>query len=103
MINRPRFRGDLLPVLMPGAGMFLLSETLPTVLNGRLNELVCPLIDGVRTTDDIVAALKGDTSPAEVYFAIATLEKRAFIEEVQPEMVALYATLGVRQLDLAVV
>ena len=88
MINRPRFRGDLLPVLMPGAGMFLLSETLPTVLNGRLNELVCPLIDGVRTTDDIVAALKGDTSPAEVYFAIATLEKRAFIEEVQPEIPA---------------
>ncbi len=88
MITRPRFRGDLLPVLMPGAGMFLLSESLPTVLNGRLNELVCPLIDGIRSTDDIVDALKGTVSPAEVYFALATLQKRMFIEEVLPDVPA---------------
>jgi len=61
--------------------MFLLSETLPTVLNGRLNELVCPLIDGRRTAADIVDSLRDQVSPAEVYYALATLEQRGFIEE----------------------
>ncbi len=80
-INRPRFRSDLYPAPLSGVGVFLLSETLPTVLNGRLNEVVCPLIDGQRSADDIVEELRGEVSPAEVYFALATLEKRGFIEE----------------------
>ncbi len=85
-VTRPRFRSDLYPARLADAGMFLLSETLPTVLNGRLNELVCPLIDGERTADEIVDELRGRVSPAEVYFALATLEQRGFIEETLDEM-----------------
>lgn len=80
-VIRPRFRSDLYPAVLDGSVMFLLSETLPTVLNGRLNEIVCPLIDGQRTADDIVETLRDQASPAEVYFTLATLEQRGFIEE----------------------
>jgi ribosomal protein S12 methylthiotransferase accessory factor len=69
-----------------GTGTFLLSETIPTVLNGRLNELVCPLIDGTRTADDIADALRGQLSIAEVYFTLTTLEQRGFIEEAVDEI-----------------
>lgn len=80
-IRRPRFRADQHVSTVEGAGTFLLSETVPTVLNGRLNELVCPLIDGTRTADDIAEALRGRMSIAEVYFTLATLEQRGYIEE----------------------
>ena len=64
-----------------GAGTFLLTETSPTVLNGRLNELVCPLIDGRRTTDELVALLHERVGAAEVYYTLFTLQQRGFIEE----------------------
>lgn len=83
-ISIPRFRPDLVASSIDGAGTFLLSETVPIVLNGRLNELVCPLIDGKRSADDIAAELSSTVSPAETYFALATLERRGLIIEATP-------------------
>lgn len=81
MIEVPRFRRIYQVEHVSGAGTFLLTETSPTVLNGRLNEIVCPLIDGCRPTDEIVSALHPQVSPAEVYYTLFTLEQRGFIEE----------------------
>jgi bacteriocin biosynthesis cyclodehydratase domain-containing protein len=80
-LRRPRFRVDQHVSTVEGAGTFLLSETTPTVLNGRLYEAICPLIDGQRTVDDIIEALRGSVSIAEIYFALGTLEKQGYIEQ----------------------
>lgn len=58
-----------------------MSETVPIVLNGRLNERVCPLIDGKRSIDDIARELSPEVAAAETYFALATLERRGLIIE----------------------
>lgn len=83
-ISIPRFRPDLVVSSIGGAGTFLLSETVPIVLNGRLNELVCPLIDGKRSADDIARELSSEVAAAETYFALATLERRGLIIESTP-------------------
>lgn len=80
-ITTPRFRPGYHVQTIDGAGTFLLTERAPTVLNGQLYELVCPLIDGTRSADDIVAALDGRTTAAEVYYALDVLERRRFVED----------------------
>lgn len=80
-IRVPRFRPNYRVRTVAGAGTFLLTETLPTVLNGELYERVCPLVDGRRSVDDIVDELRAGTAPAEVYYALDQLERRGFVEE----------------------
>jgi ribosomal protein S12 methylthiotransferase accessory factor len=80
-VRVPRYKQNFSVQSIEGAGTFLLTETLPTVLNGALNERVCPLIDGERSVDDIVAALRDEVQPAQVYYALNVLEVRGFIEE----------------------
>lgn len=80
-IRTPRFRPHYHATTVDGAGTVLLTETVPVVLNGKLNELVCPLIDGRRDVDGIVGELRERISPAEVYFTLTRLEQRGFIEE----------------------
>lgn len=85
-IITPRFKARYCVRSIEGAGTMLLTETVPTVLHGRLNEVVCPLVDGVRTTDEIVAALDGRVPAAEVYYTLTLLEKRGLIEEAAGEI-----------------
>src|ERR1700741_5401197 len=84
----PRYRQNYSVHTIEHAGTFLLTETLPTVLNGALNERVCPLIDGVRSVDDIVDALRADIQPAQVYYALDLLERRGFVEEADDTIAA---------------
>ena len=86
MPTRPRFRADHYVYSLRGTGTFLLSETVPTVLNGRLNELICPLIDGSRTVDDIIDAVRGEASIAEVYFTLSTLERGGYLEDADAQI-----------------
>src|SRR4051812_35901540 len=80
-VRVPRYKQNYSVHAIEHAGTFLLTETLPTVLNGALNDRVCPLIDGERSVDDIVAALRDQVQPAQVYYALNVLEARGFIEE----------------------
>jgi ribosomal protein S12 methylthiotransferase accessory factor len=66
---------------MPGEGVLLLSDAGHAVLNGRLFERVASMIDGRKTTDEIVEALHGDVSAAEVYYAIAVLAQKGYVQE----------------------
>jgi oxazoline/thiazoline synthase len=95
----PRFRSDYLAATVEGAGTFLLTETMPTVLNGALYELVCPLVDGHRSVTDIVDLLRSRASPAQVYYALDLLEQRGFVEEatdgVPPGEAAFWHACGV--------
>lgn len=80
-IDVPRFRSDYHVSSIPGQGIFLLTEALPTVLNGDIYEAVCPLIDGYRSAREIADTLADVVSAAEVYYGLAKLEERGFIEE----------------------
>lgn len=98
MITTPRFRPNYTAVTLPGGAVLLLTETLPTSLTGALYQQVCPLIDGHRTTDEIVARLRERVQPAEVYYTLGELERRGFIEDasqdVPPAEAAYWYALG---------
>ncbi|MEI6622625.1 MAG: TOMM precursor leader peptide-binding protein [Actinomycetes bacterium] len=85
-VGTPAFlaKYDVRPV--PGAGVFLLSEGLPVTLSGRLFELVCPLVDGVRTADQIAAELRDVVPGAEVYYALNLLSRGGHIQEASAAM-----------------
>jgi bacteriocin biosynthesis cyclodehydratase domain-containing protein len=98
MLNRPRFRPHFHVAVVPGEGVFLLSGGRQTLLRGRLYELVAPWLDG-RPADDVCDQLQDQASPAEVYFALAELERKDFLCEQEPsladEQAALWSSLGV--------
>jgi ribosomal protein S12 methylthiotransferase accessory factor len=81
VIATPRFTPQFRVEMMPGEGVLLLSDAGHAVLNGRLFERVASMIDGRRTTDEIVDALHGDVSAAEVYYAIGVLAQKGYVQE----------------------
>jgi ribosomal protein S12 methylthiotransferase accessory factor len=81
MIHRPVFKQHFHIEPVPNEGIFLLSEQGHHVLTGHLNEIVVPVIDGELTADEITDHLKGQASIAEVYYALALLEKNGHLTE----------------------
>ena len=92
MLNRPRFRPHFHVEVVPGEGVFLLSDSRQTLLRGRLYELVAPWLDG-RTADDVCDQLRGKASPAEVYYALAQLERKDYLCEEEEALPAGQAAL----------
>src|SRR5262245_16557523 len=92
MLNRPRFRPHLHVEVVPEEGVFLLSDARQTLLRGRLYELVSPLLDG-RTADDVCQQLRGQASPASVYYALAQLERKDYLCEQEDVLPAGQAAL----------
>ena len=80
MIGRPIFKRSL-QVVVDSEGVFLLSERGHVLLTGNLYLRLAPMLDGSRTTDEVVDALADVATPAEVYYAIAQLEKKGHIVE----------------------
>lgn len=78
MPTRPRFRPHYHVQVVPGEGVFLLSNARHTLLRGRLYELVAPWLDG-RTLDEVTDQLREKVSPAEVYFAVQQLEQKQYL------------------------
>src|SRR5436309_13004258 len=81
MIQRPQFKAHFHVEIVKDEGVFLISEIGHSVLNGRLFELVAPLLDGRRSADDIVEELQTKASPAEVYYALTLLEQKGYLSE----------------------
>ena len=84
-MSRPRFRPHFHVEVVPGEGVFLLSDSRQMLLRGRLYELLTPLLDG-RATDDMCDRLRGKASPAEVYYALAQLERKDYLCEDEEEL-----------------
>src|SRR5262249_59670573 len=80
MLNRPRFRPHFHVEVVPGEGVFLLSDSRQALLRGRLYELVASWLDG-RTADDVCHQLRGTAGPAAVYYALAQLERKNYLCE----------------------
>ena len=81
MINKPIFKPHYCVEIIIGEGVLLLSEDGNRSLYGRLYEHIVPLIDGNRTSDEIVDSLEGRLSPAETYYTLSQLEKKGYITE----------------------
>jgi ribosomal protein S12 methylthiotransferase accessory factor len=81
MIDVPRFKSHLHVEELTDEGVFLLSEKGSTVLRGRLYEQIVPLIDGRRSTDDIVDLLDGQLAAAEIYHAVRQLEQKGYLAD----------------------
>ena len=99
MITRPAFKAKFHIETVPGVGFFLLSETECFILEEPHLRHVIPLIDGSRTTDQIVAALQSSLAPQEVYAAIESLEREGHIQEADltmpPQWGAFWSELNV--------
>ena len=97
MLRHPALKAHLKVGNVPGEGAILVSEEGAWTLQGALFEKVLPLLDGARTSEEIVAAL-APANPLEVYYALEFLEKRGHLAE-QPQGVAgsdaaFWASLG---------
>jgi len=80
LLDCPRFRVGV-RVEVVAEGVFILSERNDSLLNGTLYQLLAPLIDGYRTTDDIVDLLADRATAAEVYYALMRLAQKGYIVE----------------------
>ena len=81
MLERPRLKAHFHAETVPGEGTFLISESGPIKLAGRMFECLVPLLDGRLTTDDLVNRLKNEGSPTHIYYALTLLEQQGYIEE----------------------
>jgi oxazoline/thiazoline synthase len=82
-----------------GDRVFLLGEREQFLLRGHLYGLVAPLLDGRRTVREVIAALEGKASGAEVYYAVSMLVEKGYVAEatssLAPEVEAFWQALGV--------
>jgi ribosomal protein S12 methylthiotransferase accessory factor len=81
VFTRPRLKRFYLAEPAGDDAVVLLSETRQALLRGRLYALVVPLLDGVRSVDDVVAALDGRATAAEVLYTLDLLERRGHLAE----------------------
>ncbi len=104
MMRRPRFKPHLRVEVVPGEGVFLLSEREQRVLQGRLFELVAPCLDG-RPAEEVCARLRGKASPAEVVYTVAQLERKGCLADGDPPVptgeAALWSIQGVDPAEAA--
>ncbi|MBI4862977.1 MAG: TOMM precursor leader peptide-binding protein [Candidatus Riflebacteria bacterium] len=80
MLQHPRFKPHLRVEVVEGEGVFVLSEGGQVVLQGRLYELVAPLLDG-RPVPEICAALRSRVPPTHVFYTLEHLEKKGHLTE----------------------
>jgi len=86
MLQRPRFKPHFQVEVVPQSGLFILSEPRQAVLQGRLYELIAPLVDG-RPIEELCEALRGQAPPSQVFFTLRKLEDAGFLcEETEPEI-----------------
>lgn len=99
MLQIPIFKAYLHPVTIPGEGVLLLSEDGSKVLHGAVYEQLVPLVDGIRSSDDIVAALAGIHEAAKAYYALLMLEQKGYIAEqipgLEPAVAGFWQGMGI--------
>jgi len=81
MLNKPKFKHCFHVETVDPEGVFLLSENQYSLLKGRLYQQLAPLIDGLRTVDEIVELMQEQASAAEVYYALMLMEQKDYLVE----------------------
>lgn len=85
MVKTPKFSYVCEPITWHGAPGVILTEDSHYYVNGEMLSAVVPLIDGIRSVDEIVAELDGRFSQEAIYYHLIQLEKKGFIEENRPK------------------
>ena len=80
MLRHPALKAHLKVGSVPGEGAILVSEEGAWTLQGLLFEQVLPLLDGIRTPEQIAAAL-APVQPTAIYYALEFLEKRGHLAD----------------------
>ncbi len=86
MINIPAFKAHLHVEVILGEGVLILSEEAANALHGGAYEKIAPLIDGQRSTDEIVDALANQMDAATAYYALDRMEAKGFLTEATPHI-----------------
>lgn len=94
MLDRPRFKSCFHVEIVDGVGVFLLTESDYFLLTGRVYELLASRLDGQQTVDELVLELETEAAPAEIYYALMTMESRGYIVENEVELPEGFATLA---------
>jgi ribosomal protein S12 methylthiotransferase accessory factor len=81
MIERPSLKGHLHAEAIAGDKALLIGEGRYFGLYGRIYPALIPLIDGERSTDEIIAKLNPAFHATEVYAALLSLQKSGYVEE----------------------
>ena len=81
MLQRPRLKAHFHAETIPGEGTFLISESGPIKLAGRMFECLVPMLDGSLSTGELVNRLNSEGPPAHVYYALTLLQQQGYIEE----------------------
>lgn len=100
MIAVPAFGSGLRAVPVPGAGALLLHEDGHHLLPGAAYAVVVPLVDGARTSEEIVAeAMRGGLDAAVAWYALQRLESSGYLidgrADVAADVAAFWSGLGV--------
>ncbi|KYC42525.1 adenylate cyclase [Scytonema hofmannii PCC 7110] len=93
MFKKPKFKTCFRIETVETEGVFLVSERDTIVVQDRLYLLLCPLLDGNRTVDEIVQQLQDKLPMSYIYYALMELEQRGYLveyEEVLPSNVAIF-------------
>jgi bacteriocin biosynthesis cyclodehydratase domain-containing protein len=88
MLSTPVFKAHLHVEVIPGEGVLLLSEEAARALHGGAYEKIVPLIDGQRSTDEIVDALAGQVDAARAYYVLNSMESKGYLTEAAPDIPA---------------
>lgn len=84
MLPRPRLRPRYRPVLVPGDGVYLLSEAGEFLLRGELYARLVPLLTGALTPAELADRLAPVAPRAAVYYALGQLERRGYLDSAPP-------------------
>src|SRR5262245_15993178 len=81
VLTRPTFRPSFHVEAIEGEGVYLISERGRYVLRAELYGDLAPLLDGQHSVDEVVDTLADRASAAEVYHALASLERHGYVVE----------------------
>jgi bacteriocin biosynthesis cyclodehydratase domain-containing protein len=99
MTANPQIKPHLHAVVLPGEGVLLVQEQRIRALHGALYERLIPLLDGSRSSEELVAALAPEHTAVSVYFALLRLQTRGYLcealNQLDSEQGAFWAELGV--------
>ncbi len=85
-MDRPQFKPHFRCEIIPGEGVFLLSEKGQSLLRGGAYIRLAPLLTGRHTVEELIELLQGQVSAPEVLFALELLQRKGFLVEAAPSL-----------------
>jgi ribosomal protein S12 methylthiotransferase accessory factor len=81
MPQRPQLKHCFHCEVVPSEGVILLSERGDILLRSAIYLQLVPLLDGEHTVHEIVERLRGQSSSAEVFYALDLLQEKGCISD----------------------